>query len=1148
MKADILIIGTVSEQVDRFLSQELVTCGITVGERRIAENAGEALRRGLGEALRQTDCVVICGELADGAVTTVASVLALPLEADEASEQRLEEYAAATGRPFSEAERRLSHLPRGASVFPNEHGALPGFAVEKYGQTVLLLPAAMSELVPMFQQAAAPYLAQKAGGASASCTIGVFGLSEAAVTARLSDLLAGVNPAVSFFSREGGEILVRITARAADTDAAAALCEPIAADIRERLGAFVYGQDAGSLQMVVVRLLAEKGMKIATAESCTAGLLSGKLTQVSGASAVFECGVAAYSKEIKRDVLGVSDEIMTEQGTVCADTACGMATGVRRVGGSDIGISITGEAGPTASEDKPVGTVFIALADSRRVWVKEIHAPAADRDTVREIATCQALDLTRRYLEALPAVMAGGQLLDDTALAAPIIPKAAPTKKRRLLSSVFPWKGDSRGALISKSLLWLGVLAVFIAVWFVLHTYLINPARNREQFVSLELLYTQGADSGYSVEDFPEGMLSRFYALYEQNPDVKGWVKIGGTSISYPVMQNSALDYSVLNFNREYSEYGVPYFDENVALATPQSVNRSFIIHGNNSGDGQMFSELVSYTGASFLLQHPVIEMNTIYATGTFEVFAVLYVDENDQSEFNYRTVAFDGNEEFLTFVNELQKRSFFTTSVNVYRDDTLLLLETDAAAHTGVEGVRLVVAARMLTIGETPTDDLEISFNANALMPSAMATGNSSSATARPTTTQYQSSDELPELELPDYTTTAEVTTTQESTTAASETEATDAVTSATGGASPTEPAVPDTTAPSATTTTDSGEPSATTTTEPTTTTTTTAPTQAPSSSGLPTESTFYSTLTVRIGSGMPAPIRTREELQYAVASIVKAEMGSARSMANSTEAQKAQAVASYTYMLYTCRNGGTFNIPAGLDLNNANDQKIYAAVGEVLGVKMVDMSQASVKNMPLCAMYSSSCSGGTASIQNVYTAALPYLQSVVSEYDNEETVRKYSGGGDKLVSTYTTTWSELKTLLDTYVKTKTDGAVSEVSLEEGDTPLFAKTFDNAGGYVVNTNAYYVHNGKTVYLRGIDIRQVIGTGRLRSHSFTVDYDESTDCLTFTVSGHGHGLGLSQYGAIGYANEAGWTYRQILTHYYSLSDNGTYRIVDPVWE
>lgn len=1144
MRADILIIGTVSEQVDRFLSQELVTCGITVGERRAAENAGEALRRTLGDALRHTDCVVICGELADGAVTTVASVLALPLEANEACEQRLEEYATATGRPFSEAERRLSHLPRGAAVFSNEHGALPGFAVEKYGQTVMLLPAAMSELVPMFQQAAAPYLSKKAGSASASCTIGVFGLSEAAVTARLSDLLAGVNPAVSFFSREGGEILVRVTARAADTDAAAALCEPIAADIRERLGAFVYGQDAGSLQMVVVRLLAEKGMKIATAESCTAGLLSGKLTQVSGASAVFECGVAAYSKEIKRDVLGVSDEIMTEQGTVCADTACGMATGVRRVGGSDIGISITGEAGPTASEDKPVGTVFIALADSRRVWVKEIHAPATDRDTVREIATCQALDLTRRYLEALPAVMAGGQLLDDTALAAPIIPEAPPTKKRRLLSSVFPWKGDSRGAFISKLLLWLGVVAVFVAVWFVLHTYLINPARNREQFVSLELLYTQGADSGYSAEDFPEGMLSRFYALYDQNPDVKGWIKISDTSISYPVMQNSALDYSVLNFNREFSEYGVPYFDENVALATPQSVNRSFIIHGNNSGDGQMFSELVSYTGASFLLQHPVIEMNTIYATGTFEVFAVLYVDENEQSDFNYRTVAFDGNEEFLNFVNELQRRSFFTTSVNVYRDDTLLLLETDAASHTGVEGVRLVVAARMLTIGETPTDNLEISFNADALMPSAMATGNSSAATTNPTTTQYQSSDELPELNLPEDTVTTEATT-AESTTATESTETTEIPTEATGVATTTKPAT-DTTTPSATPTTDSGETTVTSATE-TTTTTTTAPTQAPSSSDLPKESEFYSTLKVTIG-GKPFSITTPEELQRAVASIVKAEMGSARSMANSTEAQKAQAVASYTYMLYTCRNGGTFNIPSEVDLSNPNDQKIYAAVGEVLGVKMVDMSQTSAKNMPLCAMYSSSCSGGTASIQNVYTAALPYLQSVVSEYDNEEIVRKYSGGGDKLVSTYTTTWSELKAQLDAYVKTKTGGAVSEVSLEEGDTPLFAKTFDNAGGYVVNTNAYYVHNGKTVYLRGIDIRQVIGTGRLRSHSFTVDYDSGTDTMTFTVSGHGHGLGLSQYGAIGYANEAGWSYQQILNHYYSLSDNGTYRLVDPVWD
>ena len=145
-------------------------------------------------------------------------------------------------------------------------------------------------------------------------------------------------------------------------------------EIRKRLGAAVYGVDSGSLQKAVVTLLKEKGKKIATAESCTAGMLSGRLTEVSGVSSVFECGIAAYSKEIKHNVLGVPESLLEEHGAVSPEVACAMAMGVRRVSGAKLGVGITGVAGPEPSEDKPVGTVYIALADEKRVWVKQIVA------------------------------------------------------------------------------------------------------------------------------------------------------------------------------------------------------------------------------------------------------------------------------------------------------------------------------------------------------------------------------------------------------------------------------------------------------------------------------------------------------------------------------------------------------------------------------------------------------------------------------------------------------------------------------------------------------------------------------------------------------------------------------------------------------
>ncbi|MBE6757064.1 MAG: nicotinamide-nucleotide amidohydrolase family protein [Ruminococcaceae bacterium] len=1095
MKADILTVGAVSPAVTAFLSRELPACGLTPDTPLSVDTTGGALREALQGAMRRTDCIVLCASDEQNADKELAALLGLPWE-----EER----------------------PRGAVSLCDAAGTPRGFAVEKYAQLFLFLPADEDILSSLLQHALLPFFSERGNGAFVSRTVGVFGLTPAAVTERLSDRMAAANPTITLTARTGGEVLVRITAHAATAEEAAALCAEPVGTVCERLGSYVFGVDTNDLQTAVVHLLKEKQMKVATAESCTAGLLSGKLTQVAGASSVFECGIAAYSKEIKHDVLGVSEDILKTQGAVSADTARAMAVGVRRVGGSELGVSITGEAGPTSGEGKPVGTVYIALADDRRVWVKELHVNAGDRDTVRAVATAQALDLTRRYLEAYPTVMAGGELLeagDHT----PAIPMGEATGHRRFLAFILPWRGDRPALWVAKTLVWLSVLAFCVFGWFLLDAYVIDPAQNREQYVSLELLYDREHDGSYNAADFPRGMLARFYALYQKNNDIRGWVRIGDTGISYPVMQNGRYDYTATDFSGRPSHYGVPYFDEKVTVASPLSVNRSYIIHGNNTEDGQMFSDLIRYTDANFLLRHTAVEMNTLYTTGTFEVFAVLYADENDPS-FDYRAVSFDSNEDFLAFTAELQARSLFITSVTPQKDDTLLLLETDASAKTGVDGIRLIVAARRLSLGEPPGQDTVISYNPHTVYPAAMS-GNTTTTTATTsaTTTVFQSSDIVPDIEMPvpDMTDTTERGTTAATTapTTGRKTTVTAATTVATTAAS--------TTAAS--------------TTEPATTTT--IPHGTPSTGG---ETAFFRGIKVNIG-GEESTLQTREDLQYAVACAVKTEMGAARTMQNSVEAQKAQAVASYTYMLYSCMSGGTFSISSRIDLANPTDRKLYDAVGEVVGVKMVDTAQTIRSRMPICAMYSSSTGGASASCQHVYTAALPYLQSVESRYDTEEYVKKYSGN-DSLTATHSLTFTQLKALLAAYVSKETAGAVTAVSFEDGATPLFAKSYDGNGGYVVDTNAYYEHEGKRVYLRGIDIRKAIGSGTLRSHSFTVTYDAVTDRITFTTRGHGHGLGLSQYGAIGYANEEGWSWRQILNHYYSLTDGGRYTIVLPVWE
>lgn len=207
----------------------------------------------------------------------------------------------------------------------------------------------------MFNDKVAPYLSKFSGGTIFSQTVGVFGIPESTVAERLADLLSEANPTVAPLcqGRRGhaaGDGPRRGTPKRPGRSA-----PPLWRKSARRSGPAVYGVDSGSLQKAVVTLLKEKGKKIATAESCTAGMLSGRLTEVSGVSSVFECGIAAYSKEIKHQVLGVPEELLEKYGAVSAEVASAMAVGARRVGQADLGIGITGVAGPETSEGKPGG-------------------------------------------------------------------------------------------------------------------------------------------------------------------------------------------------------------------------------------------------------------------------------------------------------------------------------------------------------------------------------------------------------------------------------------------------------------------------------------------------------------------------------------------------------------------------------------------------------------------------------------------------------------------------------------------------------------------------------------------------------------------------------------------------------------------------
>lgn len=574
----------------------------------------------------------------------------------------------------------------------------------------------------------------------------VFGLSLSDVASRLSDRLTADNPRLSLTADEN-EVTVLVSADADSPETAAASLDEATAFVRDCLGIFVYGEDTPDLQHRVVSLLLEKNKKIATAESCTAGLLSGALTEVGGASAVFDCGIVSYSNDIKHSVLGVPQKLLDTHGAVSEEVAAAMATGVRRLSGADFGIGITGVAGPGPSEGIPAGTVFVSLADEKRVWVKKIEYPDASREQVRLFAVKTALDLARRYLEAFPGVMAGAFSLEKPSSETIPFPTGR-VKKLHFWSPLFPSKSQGKAAAFRAAALWLLIVVTLAVVAFSLYYFIYRPLHNEQIYDRLETVYYAGLAETSVVVDtssYPDGMLSRFYALYDQNPDIRGWLKIDGTTISYPVMDSRHSDYyATHDFEGASSAYGVPYFDSAADFSSAKAAEsaRTLTIYGGiREGDAQMLSPLWRYTDKTFFAAHEYLTLNTLYAEHRYRVAAVFTADNTDTAtDFPYDDPPAD-KDGYTAFLKELESRSLYTLPFPLTADSHLLFLSVEAP-NEGHPARRLVVAAERLASGasertykieDNPTASLPVVSGDEASDPAV------SSVSAVPVTTTKQ-------------------------------------------------------------------------------------------------------------------------------------------------------------------------------------------------------------------------------------------------------------------------------------------------------------------------------------------------------------------------------------------------------------------------
>lgn len=398
-----ILLGDILNTDAQFLSIELARLGISVIHQSTVGDNRERLLAQLKEAADRSDIIILSGGLGptpdDLTKEVCCEFFGKKMFLHEPTVEKIKTYFSTKGMKMAQNNLKQAMLPKDCVIFPNDNGTAPGMAIEKDGVHILVLPGPPRELKPMFRNCAVPYLMQFSDRIIVSHNIRTFGIGESLMAERVNDLFDAENPTVAPYAKDG-EALLRVTAMARTKEEAENLCKPVINEIKSRLDGFVYGVDYTCIEEAVIEKLKEKHMKVATAESCTGGLIAKRITDVPGASEVFDCGIISYANEIKHRVLGVSEDDLNKYGAVSEPVARQMAQGALKVSGADIAVSVTGIAGPDSdSTNKPVGLVYIGLADRDNVWVRELRTSRKDRSYNRYVSASNALNMIRLYID-----------------------------------------------------------------------------------------------------------------------------------------------------------------------------------------------------------------------------------------------------------------------------------------------------------------------------------------------------------------------------------------------------------------------------------------------------------------------------------------------------------------------------------------------------------------------------------------------------------------------------------------------------------------------------------------------------------------------------------------------------------------------------
>lgn len=399
-----ILLGTIVNTNASFLAEKCALLGLSIYYQSVVGDNEKRLEETLKTALDRSDVVILSGGLGptqdDLTKETVARVMNRELVLDKHSKARIEEYfKKSQTKTITENNWKQALIPKGAIVVDNANGTAPGVIIEEGGKSVILLPGPPNELIPMFNKDIYPYLNKLQPEIILSSMVKICGVGESTVETMIKDLIdSQTNPTVAPYAKTG-EVHLRVTAKAKDEEEAKKLIKPVVKELKARFGSKVFTTDENeTLEEAVIRLLKKYELKVTTAESCTGGLLAGRLVNVPGVSEVFREGFVTYSNRAKRKMLDVQKSTIKKYGAVSEKTAKEMAKGGVFATDSDVCVAITGVAGPDGgSEEKPVGLVYIACYINDKVTVKEFNFKG-NRSKIREQSVVNALILLREAI------------------------------------------------------------------------------------------------------------------------------------------------------------------------------------------------------------------------------------------------------------------------------------------------------------------------------------------------------------------------------------------------------------------------------------------------------------------------------------------------------------------------------------------------------------------------------------------------------------------------------------------------------------------------------------------------------------------------------------------------------------------------------